>query len=126
MTWLDSASDPPHHLITGSPGELVTIEVEFAGAAATVVISGDLDLVTKPLLADCLSLAVRQKPRRLVLDMAGTSFMDCGCARLVAGTGRFLPASGQLVIRHPSRAVRRVFELTGLDIMCDIDREEPA
>ena len=53
--------------------------------ATTIVIKGELDLVTMPYLAEQLALAVRDQPGRLVFDLAGTHFMDCGSARLIAG-----------------------------------------
>jgi anti-anti-sigma factor len=92
---------------------LITIEVERVPGAATVVVRGELDLVTMPLLADQLALISRDKPERLVFDLAGTSFIDCGSARLIAGAGRWLPPGRPPVIRRPSPGVRRVLELTG-------------
>ena len=120
MSSPDSAANPPDRRTAGPPSGLA-IEVEFSQGTATVVISGELDLVTRPLLSESLSLTLRRRPRRLVLDMAGTSFMDCGSARLIAGTGRFLPDAGQLVIRHPSPPVRRLLELLGLDAQYEIE-----
>ena len=58
-----------------------------APGAATIVIRGELDLVTMPFLAEQLTLVSRDKPGRLVFDLAGTGFMDCGSARLIAGAG---------------------------------------
>jgi anti-sigma B factor antagonist len=96
----------------------VAIEVSAGRDATTVVIGGELDLVTAPVLDEQLRLAVANKPARLVLDMAGTDFMDCGCARLIAAARSALPAKADLIIRQPSRGVRRVLELTGLDVYC--------
>jgi anti-sigma B factor antagonist len=98
----------------------VAIEVSVGRDATTVVIRGELDLVTAPVLDEQLSLAVANKPARLVLEMSGTDFMDCGCARLIAAARSALPAGADLTIRQPSRAVRRVLELTGLDVYCEI------
>jgi anti-anti-sigma factor len=97
------------------------IEVEVRHDTAVVTVTGDLDLITRPALAARLSAVLGTRPRRLVLDLAGSGFMDCGSARLVASAGQFLPGGGRLVIRHPSPAVRRVLELTGFDAGCDIE-----
>ena len=86
-----------------------------------MVITGELDLTTRPVLAEQLSAILRTGPRRLVLDLAGTSFIDCGSARLIVGAGQFLSEGRRTVIRYPSRAVRRVLELTGLDASCEIE-----
>ena len=99
----------------------VVIEVESAPGAVTIVIRGELDLVTMPFLAEQLTLISRDKPGRLVFDLAGTAFMDCGSARLIARTGQWLPDGRRPVIRRPGPAVRRVFDLTGLDACCEIE-----
>ena len=88
---------------------------------ATVVITGELDLTTRPALAERLSLVLRTRPRRLVLDLAGAGFLDCGSARLIASVGRLLPDGGRLVIRQPSQPVRRVLELIGFGADCEIE-----
>jgi anti-sigma B factor antagonist len=99
----------------------VTIEVEAHPGVTTIVVKGELDLVTMPYLAARLALAVRDRPGRLVFDLGGTHFMDCGSARLIAGTGQRLPGGGRPVIRRPGPGVRRVLELTGLDAHCEIE-----
>jgi anti-anti-sigma factor len=120
MTWLYFPSDPPAYRPSGRQGTLMVIEVDVSQDTTTVVITGELDFTTRPVLAERLSLILRARPRRLVLDMAGTCFMDCGSARLIVSAAQFLPEGRRPIIRHPSRAVRRVLELTGLDAECEI------
>jgi anti-anti-sigma factor len=102
-------------------GSRVTIEVEARPGVTTIVVTGELDLVTMPYLSAQLTLAVRDRPGRLVFDLSGTHFMDCGSARLIAGAGQRLPGGGRPVIRRPGPGVRRVLELTGLDAHCEIE-----
>jgi anti-anti-sigma factor len=99
----------------------VTIEVETRPGVTTIVVKGELDLVTMPYLATRLTLALRDRPGQLVFDLSGTHFMDCGSARLIAGAGHRLPGGGRPVIRRPGPGVRRVLELTGLDAHCEIE-----
>ena len=99
----------------------VTIEVEARPGVTTIVVKGELDLVTMPYLATRLTLAIRDRPARLVFDLSETLFMDCGSARLIAGAGQRLPGGGRSVIRRPGPGVRRVLELTGLDAHCEIE-----
>lgn len=99
----------------------VTIEVETRPGVTTIVVKGELDLVTMPYLASQLALAIRDRPGRLVFDLGGTHFMDCGSARLIAGAGQRLPGGGRPVIRRPGPGVRRILELTGLDAHCEIE-----
>lgn len=107
-------------MMTGLDGR-VTIELEARPGTTTIVVRGELDLVTMPFLAAQLALAVRDRPGRLVFDLSGTRFMDCGSARLIAAAGQWLPDGGRPVIRRPRPGVRRVLELTGLDAHCEIE-----
>jgi anti-anti-sigma factor len=98
----------------------VTIEVEARQGTTIIVVKGELDLVTMPFLAAQVALANRDRPGRLVFDLSGTHFMDCGSARLIAEAGQWLPGR-RPVIRRPAPSVRRVLELTGLDAHCEIE-----
>jgi len=104
-----------------APKGRVTIEVEACPGVTTIVVKGELDLVTMPFLAAQLALATRDGPGRLVFDLSGTHFMDCGSARLIAGAGQRLPGGGRPVIRRRAPGVRRVLQLTGLDAHCEIE-----
>ena len=117
MTWLCSVPFP----VTPRSSR-VTIEVQSAPGTTTVLVRGELDLVTMPFLAEQLTLISRDKPGRVVFDLAETGFMDCGSARLIAAAGDWLPEGRQPVIRRPGPAVRRILELTGLDAYCEIER----
>ena len=127
MTWLyllpACSSGPPARPDRPArrPDTLVVIEVEVSQDTTTVVITGELDLTTRWVLTERLSLILHTSPRRLVLDMAGTGFMDCGSARLIASAARFLPEDSRLIIRRPGRAVRRVLELTRYDADLEIE-----
>jgi anti-sigma B factor antagonist len=53
--------------------------------------------------------------RRVVLDLAGVTFMDSmGVGLLVETSRRFVPEFRVLVLRAPSEQVRQVLEITGL------------
>jgi anti-anti-sigma factor len=102
-------------------GDRVEITVDSGPGTTTVFISGELDLVTMPFLAEHLTRVLERRPRRLVLDLTRTEFLDCGSARLIGATGRSLPPGQRPVLRRPSPGVLRVFQLTGLDASCDIE-----
>jgi anti-anti-sigma regulatory factor len=74
-----------------------------------------------PVLTELLTLISREQPGQLVFDLAGTYFMDCGSARLIATTGGGQTDGQRPIIRHPGAGVRRVLELTGLDAYCEIE-----
>lgn len=99
----------------------ISIEIQADPGTITIFVRGELDLVTMPFLAEQLTLISRDQPGRVVFDLARTDFMDCGSARLIAGAGEWLPEGRRPVIRRPSRGVRRILELTGLDAYCEIE-----
>jgi anti-anti-sigma factor len=101
--------------------ERAEITVDPGPGTTTLFIRGELDLVTMPFLAEHLTKVLEKAPRRLVLDLTRTDFIDCGSARVIAATGRSLPPGQRPVLRRPAPGVRRVFELTGLDANCDIE-----
>ena len=111
---------PPDAAGPAQDGRL-TIEVQARPGVTTIVVKGELDLVTMPYLAARLALALRDRPGRLDYDLSGTHIMDCGSARLIAAAGQRLPGGGRPVIRRPGPGVRRVLELTGLDAHCEIE-----
>ncbi len=88
------------------------------------MISGDLDLLSTPSLAEHLEQILAQRPQRLVFHLTRVTFVDCGAARLIAGTDRSLPDGLRPVLRRPSAEVRRILELTGLAARCELAREE--
>jgi anti-anti-sigma factor len=103
------------------PAPGVAIASQKSHGTAIVFISGELDVMSVPYLSEYLTPILRARPRRLVVDLSRTEFIDCGSARLIAGTGRWLPPGQRPVIRRPRPCVRRVFHLTGLDAYCEIE-----
>ena len=86
----------------------------MSAGTATVVLRGELDPATRPLLARRLGQVLADEPQQLVLDLSGITFIDCASARLITGAGRHLPAGTRPVIRFPSLVARRVLTVTGL------------
>ena len=87
-----------------------------------VVLRGDLDLASAPALASGCEEVVRQRPRRIVIDLADVGYIDCGSARLIAGLARALPAGERLVLRQLRPAVLRMLQVTGQYASCDVRR----
>ena len=80
-----------------------------------LTLGGELDLATVPLLQEQLDRAGRGRGA-VVIDLSGLRFIDSSGLHMLVRAERQLRASGgQLVLVRGPRAVRRVFELTGLD-----------
>jgi anti-anti-sigma factor len=114
------AGTPPR-AVPGLSAEIIRI-----GGTVAVVLYGELDASTAPVLRTLLAQLRDSEPARLTFELAGLSFTDCAGARAIAGLGNRPPAAGSpaagpRIIRHARPAVRRVFELLGLDAVWLID-----
>jgi anti-anti-sigma factor len=107
--------------MTGPREPPLAVEVAMTTETAIVVIRGELDPTTTPLLCWHLAQIRYGRPQRLVFDMSGVDFMDCAAARLIARTALFLPEGCRPVIQRPSPVVRRLLELTGVAAHCEVD-----
>jgi anti-anti-sigma factor len=99
----------------------LTVRPGLADGVATLVIVGELDLTTVPVLARRLDQVLAASPRRLVFDLTGVDFIDVAAARLISGATATRPAAGRPVIRRPGPAARRVLELTGFAGLCEVE-----
>jgi anti-sigma B factor antagonist len=99
----------------------LAVEAAMTSGTAMVVLRGELDPATTPLLRWHLAQIRPGRPQRLVFDMSGVDFIDCAAARLIARTALLLPEGCRPVIQRPSPAVRRLLELTGAAAQCEVD-----
>lgn len=80
-----------------------------------VRVSGELDLVTAPVLERHLKEGVGRRPL-VVVDLAAVTFLDVrGINTLVSATTAATEAGSRLVVRGASPQVRRMVSLCGLD-----------
>jgi len=77
---------------------------------AELTLTGDFTISTSPLVRSAIAELRQQSPDRIVIDLAGVSFIDS------RGLGTLLAAhhEGGLTLRHPSSYVLRLLEVTGL------------
>ena len=76
-------------------------------------IVGELDVATAPRLADALTDTATQP--ELVLDLSGVTFLDSYGVHSILELCRIRSGHAPVVIRNPSRAVTRVFEILALE-----------
>lgn len=83
-----------------------------------IAVSGDLDISSVERLRSVVNEVAAGKPEELTFDMSELRFMDsAGIAVLLGAAG-----SVQTVrLRNPTKAVRRVIELTGLTQILEIE-----
>jgi anti-anti-sigma factor len=98
------------------------IDVTDDGAGVTVVVRGELDVLTAPFLWERLEPLLPGAGQSLVLDLGGVRFLDSmGLGVIVRAQSRLRQADGQLVVRSLQEQARKVFELTGLDRTLDVE-----
>ena len=107
---------------SGVPGYIdFSVSVMAVDGAATVRVDGDLDCYTAPQLRSAFLALVEEGTREVTLDVGGTQFMDStGLSVLVGGLKRLRENGGNLVLKAPSAATLRLFEVTGLSGVFDI------
>jgi len=80
-----------------------------------IVVNAELVATTVPRLRDRLEDALRMRPERLVVDLAGCPFADATALALLLDVHRKARRQGGLlVLRAPSPRVLRAITLTGL------------
>jgi len=85
-------------------------------SSAAVLVTGELDLATVPSLRARLDAALGRRPACLEVDLSGCTFLDCSAVDLLLAVRDAAYRDGVvLVLVRPSRPVRRLLSLLGLD-----------
>lgn len=97
----------------------MALEVETRPAVNGVTVlapSGRLDVAGAPALREALGEVVRDVPAKVVIDMAGVSFVDStGLGSVIAALKQIRGTQGELRLAAPNQQIRVVLELTTLD-----------
>ena len=117
---------PPPGAYVGSrvcaapPAQPPIFEATVTGGTVTVVLRGELDVTVEGFLYSRLSWIREMRPTRLVFETTQVTYLDCASARLIAGTGEWLPAGVKPVVSRPSLIVRRVLQASGIGALCEL------
>ena len=96
------------------PEETVT-SVEHAGDTVTVSLRGEVDVLSVDRVRVALNEALAARPRQVVVDLAGLSFIDStGLGALVFGFQRARDLGIGFRLARPGRGVHQVLVLSGL------------
>ena len=97
------------------------METDDAGDVVTVALNGEFDISCARQVEEELRQAEGRKPRTLVLDLRGLSFMDStGLRVILSADSRATKEGHRFVIVQGPEPVRRVFHITRLDERLDI------
>ncbi|MCW2815228.1 MAG: anti-sigma-factor antagonist [Nocardioides sp.] len=88
----------------------------------TVVVAGDVDLLSVATLRRCIGEALIDGCRMLVIDLSEVTFIDsAGLGALVAAWKRARVLRVEMVVWRPSHPVLTVLGLTALDHVLHVD-----
>jgi anti-sigma B factor antagonist len=84
-------------------------------ADGTVIVQGEVDLYSAPVLERVVGDAVQGGDGDVVIDLSGVRFMDSAGLNILIRSFKPLNTQGRrLVLRSPQTAVRRTLELAGI------------
>jgi anti-sigma B factor antagonist len=87
-----------------------------------VVVTGEIDMATAPMLGRELTSAIESGDGPVVLDLSEVTFFDSSGLRVAIVAHRALAEQGRrlAVVCHPEGHVRRTFALAGLSDVLDL------
>ncbi|HST63982.1 MAG TPA: STAS domain-containing protein [Mycobacteriales bacterium] len=109
--------------------EHFVIDTHRDGSTEVVVVRGEVDTATAPLLRAVLDTVVGRRPGRLEVDLSGASYLGAHALTALTETRSRLAARRvRLVLRDPSPAARRLLVRTdlALDIVDGDGADAPA
>lgn len=93
----------------------IDLKVSWQDQHASLVIGGELDWATAPVLTECLTEVLAKQPEQLTLDLANLEFMDCAGLSPIVRARRELPVRYPLILESPVPRVRKLLAATGVD-----------
>lgn len=92
------------------------ISAALSGGDALVRLAGEVDRNTSPDLRTRLHELLRQRPARMIVDLARVSYMDSSGVGTMVEIKRLVERqAGRLILAALQPRVRSVFEITQLD-----------
>ena len=99
------------------------VDITADGGDLVVAVRGELDVLTAPFLWEQMEPVLAGVTGKLVLDFAELGFIDSmGLGVIVRAQSRLRGEAPerQIIVRHLNAHARKVFEITGLDRVLDV------
>jgi anti-sigma B factor antagonist len=94
---------------------ILSLETFHGEGSLRIALEGELDYSSALILDDELRRAEAKTVNVLVLDLSELRFMDSTGLAIIASACRRMRRGGRrLIVACPTRAVRRIFQLTGM------------
>ncbi len=89
------------------------VDTHRDGTTEVVVVQGEVDIATAPLLRAVLDTVLARRPARVEVDLSGATFLDAHALTALSAVRRRLANRHcALVLRDPSPPALRLLELT--------------
>jgi anti-anti-sigma factor len=93
----------------------LTVKAVRDGAVCTLIVGGALDSLAADGFLQQAARVLDDRVERLVLDLAGVTFLDCAGVRALAIATCFAPGGCPVIIRSLSSPARRIITALGTD-----------
>ena len=109
----------------GSRAEFVC---DLAGCFLTARVRGEIDHHTAVTIRNGIDAAIFEKrPRRLIMDLSGVTFMDSSGLGLIMGRFTVMKElGGDVVVYNPSREIQSILTLAGLERVVRVEYADGA
>jgi anti-anti-sigma factor len=98
--------------------DLLRISMQHEGRAVNLRLSGELDASTIDMFTETLQTACASYPASIGIDLTDLTFCDSSGLRRFVSAAETCAAQGtQLLITGAQPIVRRVFAITGLEVL---------
>jgi anti-sigma B factor antagonist len=92
-----------------------------------VTVEGEIDIFTAPEFKERITRAIDAGREVVVVDLAGTTFIDSSSLGvLISAHRRLRQRGGRLIIACDVAAVLNTFKITGLDTVLELHRDREA
>lgn len=102
-------------LLSWNPGRDTPLRVDTVGrdGSLVLVVDGELDIVTSPLLDEALNQARGTDAMSIVVDLVGVSFIDSTALHVLIKHAGAEDGRARIRLTKGSPHIQRVFELSG-------------
>jgi len=105
------------------PAPAFRVAIVHANRGTTLDIAGEVDMATAPELGARLEAVIDASTGEVTLDVTEVQFLDStGLIVLVTAHRRLGAAGRRLIVRNPSAQLDRVFELSGVADVLEVQR----
>ncbi len=98
-------------------GAELELSVDDGREPVVVAVVGEVDTTVADRFRTCLVTQADLGKRTIVVDMSGLRFMDSSGLKALIDARKSLGGGGSIVLRQPTRMVRKLLEVTGAAVL---------